>query len=382
MFSLDIVLTSFVSFVITFMSIPVIIEIADKKRLYDIPDERKIHTRLIASLGGVGIFGGFLLACLLSIDGAVNPEFQSFFAAALIIFFLGLKDDLMILSPYKKFVGQIIAAAIIIHMGGLRIFEMHGFLGFDKISDTLSLTLTYMTIVVVMNSFNLIDGVDGLAASLGTVAMLIFGIYFFSVGLQAYAILSFTMAGSLIAFLIFNHHPAKIFMGDSGSLMIGLVSSILVIKFINVADAKSSVFPLTAVVALGFSILFVPLLDTLRVFAIRIMNGRSPFSPDRNHIHHLLLDRGLNHTRVVIACVIINLFFVALAYILQPIGPNYSLLLMLSLAFSGVGLLYYQKLKMSRLQVSKGVAGVGELKKTSKLVTIKTEANTTVASKN
>ncbi|HRF19616.1 MAG TPA: undecaprenyl/decaprenyl-phosphate alpha-N-acetylglucosaminyl 1-phosphate transferase, partial [Chitinophagaceae bacterium] len=160
---LDILLTASVSFIITFLAIPVVIQVAEKKKLYDIPDERKLHTRLVASLGGVGIFGGFILASLLSIQGYQNPEFQYFFAAAIIIFFLGLKDDIMILSASKKFVGQIIAASILIHLGGIRLDSMHGLLGFNELPEGFGLALSYLTIIVVINSFNLIDGVDGLA---------------------------------------------------------------------------------------------------------------------------------------------------------------------------------------------------------------------------
>ncbi len=126
MFGLDILLTASVAFIITFLSIPVVMQVAEKKKLYDIPDERKLHTRLIASLGGVGIFAGFILASLLSIQGSINPEFQAYFAAAIVIFFLGLKDDIMILSASKKFVGQLLAASIIIHLGDLRLDSLHG----------------------------------------------------------------------------------------------------------------------------------------------------------------------------------------------------------------------------------------------------------------
>src|SRR6185436_11193975 len=202
----------------------------------------KIHINPVASLGGVGIFAGFLLASLLSIQVYLNSEFQYFFAAALVIFFLGLKDDLMVLSASKKFIGQVIAASILIHLGGIRLDSMHGLMGFQEVPEAFGLALSYLTIIVVINSFNLIDGIDGLASSLGILTMLIFGSYFFVIGQQAYALLAFSVAGSLVAFLIFNHQPARIFMGDSGSLMIGLVNSILVIKFINVANA-----PLVAV---------------------------------------------------------------------------------------------------------------------------------------
>lgn len=369
MFGLDVLLTASVSFIITFLAIPVIMQIAEKKNLYDIPDERKLHTRLVASLGGVGIFAGFLLASLLSVQGYLNPEFQAYFAAALVIFFLGLKDDLIILSASKKFIGQILAASIIIHLGDLRLTSMHGLFGFETVSEGFGLALTYLTVIVVINSFNLIDGVDGLAASLGILSTLVFGIYFFAAGQQAYALLSFAMAGSLAAFLIFNHHPAKIFMGDSGSLMIGLVNAILVIKFINEADKPLASVPVQSVVAVGFAVLIVPLLDTLRVFSIRILNGRSPFTPDRNHVHHLLLDRGLNHAAVTFSCVAINICFILVAYFGQPLGPNYLLLVMLTLAFSGLGLLYYEKSRRNRMQ-PKDLTGDDEYGETSKVVTL------------
>ncbi|HMW65825.1 MAG TPA: MraY family glycosyltransferase [Chitinophagaceae bacterium] len=381
MFGLDILLTASVAFIITFLSIPVVMQVAEKKKLYDIPDERKLHTRLIASLGGVGIFAGFILASLLSIQGSINPEFQAYFAAAIVIFFLGLKDDIMILSASKKFVGQLLAASIIIHLGDLRLDSLHGLFGVEKVSEGFGLAITYLTIIVVMNSFNLIDGVDGLAASLGILSMIVFGIYFFFADMQAYALLSFAMAGSLTAFIIFNHHPAKIFMGDSGSLMVGMINSILVIKFILVADKPLATVPMNAVVAIGFAILIVPLLDTLRVFSVRIINGRSPFSPDRNHIHHLLLDRGLNHAAVTFTCVAINVLFILLAYFGQPLGPNYLLFIMLSIAFSGLGVLYYQKAR-KRLVVSKDINGKVEIKRTSKIFDLTKKQKAKAASDN
>ena len=370
---LDILLTASVSFIITFLAIPVIMQIAEQKKLYDIPDERKVHTRLVASLGGIGIFAGFLLASLLSIQGYLNPEFQYFFAASLVVFFVGLKDDIMILSATKKFIGQIIAASILIHLGGIRLDSMYGLLGFEQLPEGFSLALSYFTIIVIINSFNLIDGVDGLASSLGILTMIVFGSYFFAIEYQAYALLAFAMAGSLVAFIIFNHHPAKIFMGDSGSLMIGLVNSILVIKFINVANSPFVAVPVPAAVAIGFSILIVPLLDTLRVFSIRIANGRSPFTPDRNHIHHLLLDNGLSHAAVTFTCVAINVCFIAMAWMGRSLGPNYLLLILLTLAFSGIGLLYYNK-NRRKMVVAKRLDGATELKRASRVVTLTKEA--------
>jgi UDP-GlcNAc:undecaprenyl-phosphate/decaprenyl-phosphate GlcNAc-1-phosphate transferase len=369
---LDILLTASVSFIISFLAIPVIMQVAELKKLYDLPDKRKIHSYPVASLGGIGIFAGFLLASLLSIQGFINPEFQYFFAAALVIFFLGLKDDLLDLSATKKFIGQVIAASILIHLGGIRIDSMHGLFGFEKLPEAFGLALSYLTVIVVINSFNLIDGIDGLASSLGILTTSLFGIYFFVIGQQAYALLAFAMTGSLVAFLIFNHHPAKIFMGDSGSLMIGLVNAILVIKFINIADAPFVSVPIESAVAVGFAILIVPLLDTLRVFSIRIFKGRSPFTPDRNHIHHLLLDWGLSHPAVTFCCLTINIVFVVLAYYGRFIGPTYLLLAMVMLAFAGIGLLYYGRSKRTVI-IAKHLDGTTELKSSSKVVTLTKE---------
>lgn len=374
---LDILLTASVAFVICFLSIPVVLQIADQKKLFDIPDERKVHTHAIASLGGVGIFGGFILASLLSIPSVPGQSYQVFlyfFAAAVVIFFLGLKDDLVILSATKKFIGQVIAAAIIIHLGQVRLDSMYGVFGFEQLPEGFALAMSYLTIIVVINSFNLIDGVDGLAASLGIVTMIIFGTYFFINGYQAYALLAYAMTGSLVAFLIFNHHPAKIFMGDSGSLMIGLVSSILVIKFINVAHDPATPVPLdSSAVAIGFSILIIPLLDTLRVFAIRILKGRSPFSPDKNHIHHLLLRWGLGHPAITLVCVAVNIAFVVIAYVGRSLGSTYLLLIMLSLAAAGFAFLFYGKPRRTMV-IARRRNGTTELKTSSKVVALTKEA--------
>ena len=372
---LDILLTSSVSFIISFLAIPVVLQIAEQKKLFDVPDERKVHTLPVASLGGVGIFGGFLLASLLSIQGYINPEFQYFFAAAIVIFFLGLKDDLMVLSATKKFIGQMIAASILIHLGGIKLESMHGLFGFETLPEAFSLALSYLTIIVVINSFNLIDGVDGLAGTLGTLTTLAFGTYFFAIGQDAYALMAFALAGSLIAFLIFNHSPAKIFMGDSGSLMIGLINSIMVIKFISVADSQDVAVPVQSAVAVGFAILIVPLLDTLRVFSVRIFNGQSPFTPDRNHVHHLLLDRGLSHTAVTVILTSVNILFILFAFFAKGMGTTWLMLTMVAIAFSGLGLLYYSKPRR-RLVVAKSINGKAELKSATKVVTLAKETAT------
>jgi UDP-GlcNAc:undecaprenyl-phosphate GlcNAc-1-phosphate transferase len=338
---LNVLLPGAVAFAITFLAIPAIMRVAKEKNLYDLPDERKVHSRSIASLGGIGIFIGFILSALITIEYKQNIEIKYFFASAIVIFFLGLKDDILILSATKKFLVQLAAAAIIIHLANLKIEGMYGLFSIHSLPYVPSTLLTYITIIVVINAFNLIDGVDGLATMLGMLTSLLFGCYFLYAGNYPYAFLSFSLTGSLAAFLFFNFPPAKIFMGDSGSLLIGLINSILVIKFINTADSAVTAIHIQSAVTIGFTILLIPLLDTLRVFSIRIVKGRSPFAPDRNHIHHLLLDRGMNHKSITITCVSLNITFIAMAWIGRSLGPTFLMFIMVTTFYSLIGILFY-----------------------------------------
>lgn len=341
----NILLSATLAFLITFFAIPVIIQVAKDKMLFDEPDERKVHKNVIPTLGGLGIFAGFLIATLMGVPSGITSELQYFAAAATVIFFLGIKDDILILSASKKFIGQLIAAGIIIKFGGIQISNMHGLLGIYEIPHVASIVLSLFTIIVITNSFNLIDGVDGLAGSLGLITTLVFGIYFFYAGQLTFAVMALSLAGSIIAFLIYNFSPAKIFMGDTGSLLLGLINSILVIKFINVAGNPASNFPIEAAPAIGFAILMIPLFDTLRVFGLRILDRRSPFSPDRNHVHHFLLDLGLSHRMVTITCVTVNIGFIVMAYLLRGLGTTAVLGVLLCSAFVFIGAIYYSRPK-------------------------------------
>lgn len=338
---LEILVTAIVSFIVAFLAIPVVILIADRKKLYDVPDERKLHTHAIASLGGVGIFLGFMFSCLLTINISVNIEFQYFLASSFMIFFIGLKDDLVLLSATKKFIAQIMAAAIIIHLGGIRIESFYGIASIDMLDPMVGIPFTYVTIILIMNAFNLIDGIDGLAGSLGLLATLLLGTYFYFAGMYAYTLFSFSLSAALLAFLIFNYNPARIFMGDSGSLLIGTVASILTLKFINVASAPGAIVPVASAAAIAIAIIIVPLVDTIRVFSIRIIKGRSPFSPDRNHIHHLLLDRGFNHSTVTHICVVSNIVLIMATYLARSVGNTWLIIGLFATCFTIMGYLYF-----------------------------------------
>jgi UDP-N-acetylmuramyl pentapeptide phosphotransferase/UDP-N-acetylglucosamine-1-phosphate transferase len=368
----NILLSAALAFLITFFAIPVIIQVAKDKKLFDEPDERKVHKNVIPTLGGLGIFAGFIIATLMGVPSAITSELQYFAAATTVIFFLGIKDDILILSASKKFIGQLIAAGIIIKFGGIQLTNMHGFLGIYEIPHIASIIISLFTIIVITNSFNLIDGVDGLAGSLGLLTTLVFGTYFFYAGQLTYAVMAFALAGSIIGFLIYNFSPAKIFMGDTGSLLLGLVNSILVIKFINVAGNPASNFPIEAAPAIGFSILMIPLFDTLRVFGLRILDRRSPFSPDRTHVHHFLLDLGLNHRMVTITCVLVNITFISMAFFMRSLGTTTVLGILLLSAFIFIGIIYYSRPKNKNV-VTKKAEKAGIIK-THKLLKLAGEA--------
>ena len=375
-----VLLATALAFIITYTAIPVIINVSVIKKLFDEPDARKLHSNPVPSLGGLGIFAGLIMACLMTISFDSAIEFQYFFAACLVIFFLGLRDDILVLTALKKFIGQIIAAFIIIYKGGIIISSMHGLLGVNELPEVFSLALTYVTVIVIINSFNLIDGVDGLAGSLGLFTSIVFGVYFYAIGHLAYSTFAFALGGSLLAFLIFNHSPARIFMGDTGSLLIGMANAILVIHFINVADQPGSLFQIKAAPAVGVAILIVPLYDTLRVFAIRIFNRRSPFSPDRNHVHHLLLDRGLSHSATTFILVTVNILFAVAAYALSPIGVNYLFAFLVGAASIGIGMLYFTKPKPKLFLASDDSSDESEGRRQSKIMPL--NPNKAVAEQN
>ncbi len=289
-------------------------------------------------------------------DFAVGLNSVKYFAvAAIIIFFLGLKDDLTDISAFKKLAGQIIAAGIVIRFGNIYISNMHGFLDIYEIPYFASVFLSMFAFIVITNAFNLIDGVDGLASSLGIVTSLTFAIYFYIANEMLFSIMAISLTGSLIAYLIYNYSPAKIFMGDTGSLLLGLINSILVIKFIEVAGVPGNTFSFSSAPAIGFAILIVPLFDTLRVFSVRIINRKSPFSADRIHIHHYLLDLGFSHNSITLICVTTTLFFIGEAFLLRNLNTTLLISILISTAILLKSIVYYNRKKSQKNKKSQKV---------------------------
>lgn len=337
-----------VSFFTTIISIPVIIRVAREKHLFDEPGDRKLHHSVIPTLGGLGIYAGIMLALLILVHPSQFPELQFLLASMLIIFFLGMKDDILIISATKKFIGQLLAALILIVFANVRINDFHGMFGIHQLPDWFSILFSMVTMVMIINSFNLIDGIDGLAGGLGVLSSISFGFYFFICQEWQYALLAFSLTGSLLAFLWFNVTPARIFMGDTGSLILGLLLSFIVVKFIKLGTAPNAVYPLPAAPALGFSILMVPLFDTIRVFTLRIFKGVSPFQADRNHIHHLIMDAGFSQAKTMVICIAINVFYIGFAYTLKDQDNTLSFIFLFLTGALVTGFAYYLKSKHTK----------------------------------
>ncbi|MES2330172.1 MAG: MraY family glycosyltransferase [Bacteroidota bacterium] len=305
----------------TMICIRSVISIARAKHLFDEPsEERKIHVYKTPNLGGVGIYCAFLFSVALVIPVTILPYFHSFVAASLIIFAIGLKDDLVGLGPTKKFLAQIAAAGIMAFLGDIRLTSFHGFLGIGEISYPLSILITILINIFIYNAINLIDGIDGLAGSLGLLASITYAVFFFMIKSWGDSLLAIAFSGALIGFLYYNISPAKTFMGDTGSLFIGFMLSFFCIRFVEVNSTSGNIF--TAGPAIAFSTIIIAVVDTVRVFMFRILRGRSPFVADSNHLHHRFLNIGFSHTQTTVILLSGNSLFIIIAFLLQKIGNS------------------------------------------------------------
>ncbi len=338
---MDIILTIgayLIGFILVVVSIPPIVKVARAKHLFDAFDDRKIHTTVVPPLGGVAIFIGTTLSSIIATDGISFDALKYIIASIILMFFIGLKDDLIGISVRKKLLIQIFAAVLLITMGNVRFTFLHGILGVGDIGYITSLLLSVFVFVVIINAFNLIDGIDGLASGLGILSATFFGVWFFIAGKIQFSILSFALVGSLSGFFIYNvfGNKNKLFMGDTGSLIIGLVISTLAIKFNEFNIDKSLTYSVISAPSVSFAFIIVPLIDTLRVMFIRISNRKSPFFADKNHIHHLLLNLVHGHLKVTLIIVSANAIVIAFALFLNNFYLNTNLQFLLVFLFGAL----------------------------------------------
>lgn len=321
------VVVAAVSTLLVLIILPSIVHIAHKNSLFD--DRglfRKEHGRNIPRLGGAAFYAAIILTSLLTGNhqNYWSPVFE-FYAASVILFATGVKDDLSGVHCHTKLLVQAVIALIITIPGDVRITNLNGIFHVFKISYWPSVLLSVVLLIFIVNAFNLIDGIDGLAASLGVIACFSFGCHFVLAGQTMLAGLAFSSASALIAFLTYNFSPARIFMGDGGSLFIGLLCAVFAIEFIHLNEASAISLKNAPIIALAA--LIVPVFDTFHVIFVRLKNKKSPFKPDRNHIHHRLLLIGLSHKQSTLILSGVTIMFICLALWLDQFGNNWSLLI-------------------------------------------------------
>jgi UDP-N-acetylmuramyl pentapeptide phosphotransferase/UDP-N-acetylglucosamine-1-phosphate transferase len=311
------------AFVAAMVSIPPVITLVNKYQLHDIPDIRKAHSTPTPTLGGIAIMAGTVVSLSFWFPFSFTPEILTCILAVMILFAMGITDDLKNLSAKYKLIVEIALAALVA-LSGIRITTFGGLFGITDLPESAQYTFTILAIVGVTNAFNLIDGIDGLAGGLSFMSLVTLGIFLTTSGDKVFALFAFALAGSVLAFLYFNINPAKIFMGDTGSLVLGFVIAILCTRIIQINSITAQPLLKTApLFALGM--VLIPVFDTIRVFSLRIWKGRSPFDPDKTHIHHLLTNAGFSHGVTSRIICLIHGFILIEVYWLKQLRPEFIL---------------------------------------------------------
>ncbi|GAB3224360.1 undecaprenyl/decaprenyl-phosphate alpha-N-acetylglucosaminyl 1-phosphate transferase [Algoriphagus aestuariicola] len=317
-------LATLTSFSLGFLITPIVISILRKAKIGDVPGGRKIHAKFTPSMGGIG----FVLATYISLAiwgwQFPVPDIRYLLGAIALMFFVGLRDDMVELEAKHKLLGQLVAVLLVVVAGDIRIKDFHGFLGLYEIPTIISYLFSSFVLLALTNAFNLIDGLDGLAGTIATITLSLLGGWFYIQGLESFAVLSFALLGSVLAFLVFNWHPAKIFMGDTGSLALGFSLGSLTVAFMehNAALPSGAFLKLEPSFTAGVVLMIYPLYDMARVFARRISQGKHPMSADKSHIHHFLMRMGMRHDQVALMLGFLQFILILLVFILGDFSDN------------------------------------------------------------
>lgn len=320
------------SAVLTLLAIPSILHVARERHLYDdLGSFRKHHDHGIPRLGGIAIFVSFTITSLIFGFADKSLPVNYILGACIILFAMGMKDDLTGVNSSTKFLLQFIVGTILVVLGNIRITSLYGILGIYEIPYVVGVILSILLITLIVNAFNLIDGIDGLAAITAIIANCTFGGLFVYMHQYQLALVSLALVGAVGGFLKYNLSPAKIFMGDTGSLLLGLISAVMAIKFIELNKLPGiKIEAIYSAPALAVAVLIGPVFDTLRVFTLRIASGKSPFIADRNHIHHRILRLGYSHVQTTLILAGFNVVSIVIVLLFGDIG-NLTLILLIFL---------------------------------------------------
>jgi len=315
------------AFVVAMLLMPFLIKIINRFQLFDVPDNRKEHVQPIPTMGGIVVCIAMAVACLLWFNFSRDNFTIAFFFSIGVLFILGILDDRHNISVSNKFIIQL-AAATLIAFSGMRITHFNGLLGIYGLPVLIQYILTILAIAGITNAFNLIDGIDGLAGGLGFMSLSILGLFLTLSGDASTAIVAFAFAGGLLGFLYYNFNPARIFMGDTGSLVLGFIISVLCIRLLQLnIGTPNAILPHAPVFVSG--IVLIPVFDTLRVFGLRMWKGKSPFSPDKSHIHHLLTNNGWSHSFTTKLICTIHGIILTLSFFLKSVSQEAGALILL-----------------------------------------------------
>lgn len=321
-------LIGLISFSLGLLGMPIIVRIAKAKGFVVRPNKRMSHTGEVPNVGGLNICFSFMLTYMLFEYNQLSQS-QFFLIGLFAIMAVGFIDDVLVLTPMAKLLGETLAGIALIGFADLRITHLHGLFGITEIGTIPSYLLSLFVLIAIINAINLIDGIDGLASGLGILYCLFFAVYYWLAGDVSWSVLAICMIGSLAVFFIYNvfGNREKIFMGDSGSLLLGYLLTACVFHFceVNAYHQVPDALYMSAAPAVAICVLTVPIFDTIRVSLTRIKQHRSPFNPDKNHIHHLLLRTGLNHIQTTCVLLSVSVVFIGLAIL----GRNWNMWLLL-----------------------------------------------------
>ena len=345
------------SFLLSCIFIRQVIIISHKKHLFDEPlEKRKIHLVKTPNLGGVAVVAALLLAVCFFMSAPVIPHLNYIIFSALLLFLTGLADDLVGVPALKKMLLQVVVALLLVLLANCRFLHLGGFMGIGTLPVVPSVVLSVTFVVALINAFNLIDGINYLAAGIGITSSILFAFYFYSMQSFGLLCIAVSLMGCLTGFLIYNRTPARIFLGDSGSTFLGLVMAIFSIFLVNGITGNETITGMAKVngsaIALMMAIIVIPVFDTVRIFSLRIAGGKNPFEADRQHIHHRLLDAGFTHLQGTGILLFVNMILVCAVVCLQQVRGE---IVMLLLAVSLVVLDYW--LTIHNRKISRNIAG-------------------------
>lgn len=303
--------------------IPIFIKLVKAINVLDQPDRRKIHSISTPSLGGIPIYIAFVFALVFALPFSTLSSEKYFLGATFLVFLLGVRDDISSLQANHKLVVQIFASILLVFFMDVKINGLNGLFGIHSFGWYFDEIFTILLISILTNAFNLIDGIDGLAGSIGILLCSLFAVIFYLEGDLFSSVIAIALAGGLLAFLVYNWYPSKVFMGDTGSLVLGFILTVLLVKFLAIESTSSwSQSP----VSLMISFFILPVYDTLRVFIIRLLKGNHPLAPDRNHIHHVMLRMGYNHGQATLGLIFYNLFIISFTFSFRALGDLWLIL--------------------------------------------------------